>query len=417
MTSTEATAQGEAVLEELADQAPSRRGRRRRRRPAPRANLFWRFLFPLVLIGLAYAAFDLWREGTKAVLDSTDGTVVEIPTDPSAPGFEAFVSPTPTMLVIHTDDDDQLVGATVMARTLLDNGGQLVLLSSELAANGLGGVTLADRYATDGVVGVEEAVGTLFGFGFRETAVYNTRDFGQLLALVEPLQYALLDDLVQSTPDGGTEVWLAAGGKQLDGEVAAEVYAFRNRDEADANRNERQVDLWESWLLAISRADDINAAVPPFEEGLSPYLRAFGVGQRDIQLAPARPTDTGLDSPIYTFDEGGWAWLAETSERMTPLPIAPVGSDLASVRLLDGTGDRRTAQESLDSLARIAEITIVGNATEFGVTETTVSYHEQTAADAAEDLAARIGGTALFDPRPDEPVDLTVVIGTDWEAP
>lgn len=416
MTSTEATSRGDAVLEELGEERPARRGRRHRR-PAPNANPFWRFLFPLVLIALSYLAFDLWREGTKAVLDSTDGTVVEIPTDPNAPGYEAFVSPTPTMLVLHTDDGDRLVGATVMARTLLDNGGQVVLLSSELAANGLGGATLADRYAADGVSGVEEAVGTLFGFGFRDTAVYNTRDFGLLLALVEPLPFGLLDDLVQVTTDGSREVWLTAGGKQLDGEVAAEVYAFRNPDEADANRNERQVDLWESWLLAISRSDDINAAVPPFDEGLSPYLRAFGVGQRDIQLAPALPTDTGGDSPIYTFDEGGWAWLNEISERMTPLPVAPLGSELSSVRLLDGTGERRTAQASLDALARLAEITIVGNATEFGVTDTTVSYHEQTAADAAEDLAARIGGTALFDPRPDEPVDLTVVIGTDWEAP
>ena len=417
MTSTEAASPDETRLREWGDDLEPSRRRFRRRVPAPKANPFWRFLFPLVPVVLGYVAFDLWREGTKAVLDSTDGTVVEVPSEPTAPGYEAFVVPTPTMMVLHTDDSDQLVGVTVMARTLLDNGGQIVLLSSDLAADGVEGATLADRYAADGAEAVEQAVGTLFGFGFVETATYNTRDFGLLLALAEPLPFGLLDDLFQVTPEGETELYLGAGSKQLDGEVAAELYAFRNPDEADANRNVRQADLWESWLLVIGRATDINTVVPPFDEGLSPYLRAFGVGQRDIQLAPARPTETHDGTPVYGFDDAGWAWLDEIADRMTPVPVAPLGSGLPTIRLLDGTGDRRIAQASFDVLSDLAEVAIVGNALEFGVTETTVSYHEQADADVAEALAAEIDGEARFDPRTDDPADLTIVIGTDWEAP
>ena len=417
MTSTDAAPSADdVVLRELGAEAPTRR-RRKRRRPAPKANWFWRFVFPLLLVGLAYAAFDLWREGTKAVLDSTDGTLVEVVSDPNAPGYEAFVTPTPTMIVLHTDDGDRLVGVTVLARTLLDNGGQAVLLSSDFAANGLGGFTLGERYAAEGAEAVERDVGTLFGFGFLESLTMSTRDFAPLLALVEPLQFALLDDLVAVNEDGTTEIWLDAGGKRLDGEVAAELYAFRNPDEADVNRNERQLDLWESWLLAISQADDLDAAALPFEDGLSAYLRAFAVGQRDIQLAPARPNSAGGAQPVYVLDDAGWAWLVDISERMTPLPIAPIGADVPTVRLLDGTGDRRIAQAALDALSRTGEITIFGNADEFGLTQTTVSYHDQADADDAEAFAARIGGVALFDPRPEDPVDLTVVIGTDWEAP
>ncbi len=416
MTSTDAAPAEDVGLDEWGDETESSPRRRRRRRPAPKANWFWRFVFPLVVAGLGLATFQLWREGTKAVLDSTDGTLIEVVTDPTAPGYEAFVDPTPTMLVLHTDANDELVGVTVLARTLLDNGGQAVLVSAELAANGTGGPTLAERYAAVGAEGVERDIGALLDFGFVDTATYNTRDLGLLLALAEPLSFALLDDLVAVDGEGAAEVWLAAGGKQLDGEIAAEIYGFRNPNEADANRNERQLDLWESWLLAISRADDIDTVVPPFEDGLSPYLRAFGVGQSNVVLAPAVPNNGG-DQPVYVFDDSGREWLTEISERMTPLPVAPLGSDLASIRLLDGTGDRRIAQAAVDALARRSEVTVVGNADEFGLTETTVSYHEQSAADAAEELAAAIGGEALFDPRPDEPVDLTVVIGTDWEAP
>lgn len=408
----------DGLLRELDEAKPvRRRRRRRRRRPAPKANWFWRFLFPLVVVGLGYATFELWREGTKAVLDSTDGTLIEVVSDPNAPGFEAFVSSTPTMIVLHTDDTDRLVGVTVLARTLLDNGGQGVLLSADLAADGLGGATLADRYAAEGASAVERDVGTLFGFGFSETLTLATADFGPLLALVEPLQFALLDDLVNVTGDGTAEIWLEAGGKQLDGETAAEVYAFRNPDEPDVNRNERQLDLWESWLLSISQADDLDAAALPFDEGLSAYLKAFAVGQRDLQLAPARPANPNEAQPVYVFDDAGRAWLADVAERMTPLPIAPIGSDLPSVRLLDGTGDRRIAQEALDVVVRLSEVEIFGNATEFGLSQTTVSYHDPAGADAAADLASSLGGLAQFDPRPDDPVDLTVVIGTDWEAP
>ena len=161
----------------------------------------------------------------------------------------------------------------------------------------------------------------------------------------------------------------------------------------------------------------VDAAALPFDEGLSAYLKAFAVGQRDLQLAPARPADPNEAQPVYVFDDAGRAWLADVAERMTPLPIAPIGSDLPSVRLLDGTGDRRIAQEALDVVVRLSEVEIFGNATEFGLSQTTVSYHDPAGADAAADLASSLGGLAQFDPRPDDPVDLTVVIGTDWEAP
>ena len=90
---------------------------------------------------------------------------------------------------------------------------------------------------------------------------------------------------------------------------------------------------------------------------------------------------------------------------------------MPTIRLLDGTGDRRIAQAALDRLSDLAEVAIVGNAIEFGVTRTSVSYHQEAVADAAQRLAGLIGGEVFFDPRPDDPAELTVVIGTDWEAP
>ena len=142
-----ARGEGEIQLDDFHEYSIASSGRGRKRRvPAPKANPFWRFVFPLVLVGFALASFQLWRTGTRAVLNSTDGTVVEVVSDPAAPGYQAFAVPTPTMLTLHTDDGE-LVGVTVLARTLLDNGGQLVLVSADLAADGMGDPTLAEVYA------------------------------------------------------------------------------------------------------------------------------------------------------------------------------------------------------------------------------------------------------------------------------
>ena len=105
--------------------------RRRRRRPAPKASPFWRFLFPLLVVAAGVAVFVLWREGTKSVLDSIDGREVELVVDPAEPGYEAFVDPTPTLMVVHTEQG-ALVGVTVLAQTALEAGGSGVLLAADL---------------------------------------------------------------------------------------------------------------------------------------------------------------------------------------------------------------------------------------------------------------------------------------------
>ncbi|RMH84161.1 MAG: hypothetical protein D6683_02000, partial [Actinomyces sp.] len=78
-------------LDEHTVDTPGARSRRRRRRPAPPAHPFWRFVFPVLVVAAGVGAALLWRAGTKAVLDSTDGRLIDVVTDPAAPGYEVFV--------------------------------------------------------------------------------------------------------------------------------------------------------------------------------------------------------------------------------------------------------------------------------------------------------------------------------------
>ncbi len=386
------------------------------RRPAPKANPFFRFVFPVVIIASGLAVFLLWREGTKAVLDSTDGTVLEIVTDPGQPGYEVFVDPTPTMLLVHLDDGE-LVGLTVFAATLLDNGGHAVLVGADVASDGIDGPTFAQRWRTGGMDAVERDLGAMFGFGFVETDAIETPELAQLLSLSEPFPINLLDPLVEVNEDGRTMVFLRAGGQQLDGDAGAELYRWRNPSEFEANRTERQLDLWKSWLAMVGSAADPLSVTLPHDFGLSPFLRAFAAGRADLQILPVVPDSGEAEAAVYSLDDRGREWLADMSDRMVPLRISPIGFPIPTLRLLDGTGDPAVRDSALEALADLSEIRVLGNTAEFGAVATVVTHHRAEAAAAASVIAKELGAQVVFSDEPDQPVDLTVVIGTDWEAP
>ena len=402
-------------LLEFEDDAPRRL--RRRRRPAPKANWFWRFVFPLMVAGAGIAVLLLWEAGTKAVLDSTDGEELAVVTDPAAPGFEAFVDPTPTMLLVHTDGG-QLSGVTVLSQTALDNGGTAVLLSADLLVevDGVAAAYLREAYTAGGADAVETLVAELFGFGFLERVELDASQLREWMRLVEPVPFNLLDDLLQINEAGDTEVWLSRGRKDLDGELAAQIYGFTNSGESDANRIERQLDLWVSWLDAIGRADDLAAATLPFDDGLSPFLRSLGGGSAEVSILAADVVTDAEGESFLMLNASQLDRVAEIAEAIVPVPIAPPLSERSTVRLLNGTDNPEIRDEAMELLIEL-EITIgvIGNALEFGVQQTSVTYHRAQAQADADRVAAVLGTVATLVENLDQPVDLTIVIGANWE--
>ncbi|NIR37078.1 MAG: hypothetical protein GWO22_14140 [Actinobacteria bacterium] len=100
-----------------------------------------------------------------------------------------------------------------------------------------------------------------------------------------------------------------------------------------------------------------------------------------------------------------------------PLPIGSTLGARPTVRLLDGTGSQVLRDRLIPALvAAGAEISVIGNAADFEWTDTVVAYHLPENAADAEALAAAIGATAVFDDDPDQPIDLTVTIGSDQET-
>lgn len=390
-----------------------------RKRPAPSPHPFWGLVFPFLVIAAAALVFAVWRDGTKLVLESNDGERIETITDPTAPEYRAFVDPTPTMLIAHLTDARELVGITVLARTALDQGGTAVLISAELLLeptdDPADAVFVRELYAAEGLDGLSRGVGDLFGFGFRETLEITTSELSGWLRLVEPLPVALNDDLVSVDTSGLVEVEYRAGTRALTGADAANVYGWLNDGEFDSNRTQRQVELWELWFSLVGRADDLNAATLPFDDGLSPYLRSLGVGTRQLEVLPLAAVSFGGDDPPFYAQTDQQRQIMESLAReMVPLPIGSHLGARPTVSLLDGTGAGMPRDEMLPVLVDAgAEVTVIGNAGAFGVAETTVAYHIADRQQAAIALADAIGASARLVEDLDQPVDLTVTVGLD----
>ena len=389
------------------------------KRPAPSPHPFWGLVFPFLVVAAAALVFAVWSDGTRLVLDSNDGERIETITDPTAPGYKAFVDPTPTMLVAHLSDAGDLVGITVLAQTVLDQGGTAVLISAESLLeptdDPADAVFVREVYEASGIDGLSRVVGDLFGFGFRETMEITTSELGGWLRLVEPLPVVLDDDLVSVDAQGFVTTEYRSGVHQLSGAQAAEVYGWLNDGEFDSNRTQRQVELWEVWLSLVGGADDLVGATLPFEDGLSTYLRSLGAGSRRLEVLPLVAVSFGGDDPpFYAQTAEQSAQLQTLARQMVPLPIGSHLGARPSVSLLDGTG-AGVGDQMLPRLVDAgAEVTVFGNAPAFGVENTTVAYHLADHRQAAIALADAIGASAVFVEDLNRPADLTVTVGLDW---
>ncbi|MFT7611008.1 MAG: hypothetical protein ACI9MX_004101 [Candidatus Aldehydirespiratoraceae bacterium] len=388
----------------------------RRRRLAPPAHPFFQWVFPVLVAIAGVVVVLLWIDGTKAVLETTDGELIAPVTDPDAPSFIAFAEPTPTLLVAHTDADDALVGVTLLARTALDEGGTLVVFSPDMLVelpSGQNGI-LKQVYVADGAEGLEELLGEFMGFGFTEDPmVINPERLAEFLRLVDPIPFVLQDDLVTVADDGVVEIVVASGGREFDGDTLASVFTWRNESEVDAARFNRQLLIWEAWLGEVAVAEDLLAATLPFDDQLPPFLRSLGTGTADLELVPMTPASFDPDNPIYVLIDDLESWPSDTAREMVPLPIAHTPGARPTVTLLDGTGDATNRDERMLPIVveAGAEIRIIGNADTFDVLDTTVAYHLPEDEAAGRALADALGVELVFVDLPAEPVDLTVTIG------
>jgi hypothetical protein len=371
------------------------------RSPSP----WWRFGFPIALVVLIGAIPVLVWAGTQVVLESNDGRLINRVTDPDAPGWEAVLDPTPTNLVLTTNAAGQLEGIAVMILSGEDSGAVLQVPVETLVPIADGSeISLYYRFFLSGEQGVRDGLGDLLDLSFTEARVVATDEWASLVAPVAPLTVNSPDPTVDATG----QVVFPKGSIQVPAAQVGTFLGTSNPGATDVARLVRVEAFWRAWIAAVAGAG-LDAAPPPVDQGLGRFLVALGAGQVRFVTLPVTEVSPGPPQ-LYRAPP---ASTAATVAELVPFPVGPPGSR-TTVKMLDGTGQLDHGTEAAIRLgAAGAQVEIIGNAPEFGVTTTQIVYFDETRRAQAEELRVALGVGELVKSDERSVMDATVVLGAD----
>ncbi len=359
---------------------PTHPPRFRQRIPTPPLSTGWRWGFPILLVAAIIWSVFLVVEGFDQVLESEEGATLEVITDVTAPGFEAFVEQTWSLLAVSEDDEGRLTGVAILAVADRQNGGGTVLVLPPAAPSGTR--TLAGAHEAGGVDGLRDAV-----VGILDVEVSNT-------ALLTPPRLRSLAE-----PAGTIKVPIddasVAGSEAPD-------YLGQSFDDP-MQRVARQEAWWRAWLATVGAASDPAERLPAIVIELVDVVAAVAGGNVRVVAWP---------SP-----DPGDEWVDRTVVESFPFPIPAVPGSRTTVRLLNGNGDFSADDVARELLvAAGAEVSVVGNHEGFDLIGTRVLYRDSASEAEAARLAVVVGGGTLHDPMLSPAADLTVILGADFAA-
>ncbi len=369
-------------------------------------RLTWAVLAVLVLAGsgLVYA-------GTRLIRASTQGEVLAPIVDPTEPGFEALVDPSPTLVLLH-DVDGALDSITVLTLATPDGGGGGVLLVPRRTVTELpldGDAPVESVYDVEAPLLQADAVGLLLGAAIQEFAIVDDARWVDLVAPVAPIT---IDNPNELQIEG--EVRFEAGEIELTEDDVGPYLRATVEDESDLARLFRHEIFWAAWLDAVA-GDGSDAGVPgELDTGVGRFVRALARDGGDVDSLPVQPATSERfgDEPSFVprIDQ-----LRALVARYVPLPVSPGPGIRARLRVLNGTTDTTKALSVAGTLPPAGvEVTSIGNAGELDVTRTTIEYAGDEFRDEAEAVAEILGvGEVVEDTRPSDAVDITVTLGVD----
>lgn len=379
----------------------------------PRRARRWTSVSNLVLVALFAAGAGLIWAGTQVVRSSTQGEVVEPVRDPTAPGFEALLDPTPTMAVLHD------LGGTVDAITVLtlpspgDGGGGVVFVPTRVVVDIplLDTVPLEAGYDLGSPSVQAEAVGDLLGAAIGEIAVV---DADRWAGLVEPVAPLTVDNPDRIEVDG--RVRFPVGEIELAPEDVGSYLQARVPGQSDPARLFRHESFWRAWLDAVTEAGTTEAVPGELSAGIGRFVRTLAQGPVLFESLPVHESasDEFGEEPVFTADVDG---IEDLVERVIPFPRSPRPGVRPRVRVLNGTTDTDAASRVAPRLPPVGvEVAVVGNAASLDRTETTIAYVGPDHRDDAEAIREVLGvGAVIEDPRPSDVVDITVTLGADHD--
>ena len=371
---------------------------------SPQRSLWWRIGFPVALVVLILAIPALVWAGTRVLLDSNDGQLVGRVTDPTEPGWEAVLEPTPTELVLTVGAANDLQGVAVLILSGDDSGAVLQLPPETIVERPGAELTLAFLWAFFGEEAVRDGASEILNLGFTDTQVIRPDRWPTLLAPVSPLTINSPDPAVGA--EG--QIVFPRGSIEVPGEQIAAYLATRSSTEADVARLVRVESFWRAWLTATGTAG-LQSVPQPVEQGLGRFVGALGTGQ--VQFVTLPVTQEGVVPGEFYRPQS--EEVAATVAELVPFPVGPPGGR-TTIRVLDATGQLDHGTTAAVTLgAASGQVEVIGNAAEFGDPVSQIIYFDDATLADAERLRAALGVGELVRSQERSAVQVTVVLGAD----
>jgi hypothetical protein len=375
---------------------PVRRAVRRRERRRRRWQLVGTAVVVLVVVAAVIAAL------VHAIGDSDAAAPSTQVTDDAPAAVPAATGPR-TALIVQAGSDGRAASLTVLATG--PHTHELVLVPpgtmTELPSFGL--ESLGSALSLGGPALLQASVENLLGVTLDDVVVV---DDGRLRDLV-----ANAGELTVDLPQPVTTRWDAGRNVIAPSDVGTLWAAPAETN--DLARLARHQAFWEAWLSRLRRD---RRALPG--GSLRPYLDALRRSSVSIDLLPVEALDAGAGSELYKVRDDELEALVKSS---LPDAVERGARGRPRVQVLNGTGAVGVAQAVTLRLVASpvrARVAYTGNADSFGHDETQVVFYDRKDQAIAERVRDALGvGRVVLSRVPLGIVDITVVVGGDFEAP
>ncbi|MBK5223719.1 MAG: hypothetical protein JJE52_12785 [Acidimicrobiia bacterium] len=352
--------------------------------------------------------------GVRAVLDSSDGEVIDPVLDPNEPRYQALVPPSPTLLVLQTDAAGSLVGTVLLSLPSGDavGGGVLLMPPGTLAdIPEIGRLPIEASYDFNGADSARSTAERAMHVGIDEVVVITAAEWADMVELTGPVTVTNPD--VLRGADGS--VVFPAGRLELAPDDVALFAGFVSPDESRLNRVLRQELVWSAWLGDLADAPEGLVFPGEQERGIARFLTAIVAGTHRVESLPV-VADAEANEPGstvgFTVDEEA---LAELVPRLIPFPTGAMPGDRPLVKVLAGVADRSLIQPAVRrAVATGGQVVMIGNAEHFDHPETEVRFAEPALRSYAESVVEALGfGTVMQVDEIDDSAQVIVVLGAD----
>lgn len=371
-------------------------------------------VFAAALAVLVLAIPVLSYTGYQVVRSSRQGQVIDPETDPTKPGFEAVVDPTPTMMVADTNADGALNGVTLLSLHGGDEGGSVVSVPVgtvvELPLTEIGEASFQQIFEISGLEGLDQRVETMATASMQETTQIAVDQWATLLAPVGPLT---IDNPAPIVDFAGTQVF-AQGPVQVAPDQVGAFLTGAGPFDGGMTRTDRQLAFWEAWAATVEASGDPNVVPGETDRGLGRFVRGLAAGPREVTSFPVAaipiPGAAAADTTVFA------PAVEEIPDFTASVIPFPTGVGRARTRILDGVGQPGLASEAASLMVPAgAEITTVGNDDEFGQETTRIVYFDDEDEEKAQMLQAALGvGELVQGDSVSDSLDVTVILGEDF---